>query len=179
MEIENLEEIISTAKTDFHKGNFEKAIDGFTFAHKHYQETGDDFNTAEMANNLSVAYLQARKPKQALEIVEGTDKIFEAHNDITKQAMAMGNKGSALEALKRFDEAIEAYNQSVALFDEAGEKELKSYVLKSLSAIHLRKGDNFKSIFSMQRSLSAKENPTLKDRILKFILQIPQKLFSR
>lgn len=179
MEIENLEEIISTAKTNFHKGDFKKAIEGFAFAYKHYQEAGDDLNAAEMANNLSVAYLQARKPKEALEIVEGTDKIFEAHQDITRQAMAIGNKGSALEALKKFDEAIEAYNQSIALFDEAGEKELRSYIFKSLSALHLRKRDSFKSIFAMQQSLNAKENLTLKDRIFKFILQIPQKLFSR
>jgi tetratricopeptide (TPR) repeat protein len=177
MDINNLEEIISTAKTDFHKGNFKKAIEGFTFAFKHYQDAGDELNTAEMANNLSVAYLQARKPKEALDIVEGTDMIFETHNDITKQAMAIGNKGAALEALKKFDEAIEAYNQSAILFDEAGETELKSYVLKSLSAIHLRKGSNFKSISAMQRSINTKDELTLKDRILKFILQIPQKLF--
>lgn len=179
MEIQNLEEIISTAKTNFHKGNFDKAIEGFTFAHKHYQETDDEFNAAEMANNLSVAYLQAHEPKNALEIVEGTDIIFKTHQDITKQAMAIGNKAAALEALKRFDEAIEAYDQSVVLFEEAGNTELRSYVLKSLSALHLRKGDKFKSVFAMQRSINAKESLTLKDRILKFILQIPQKLFSR
>lgn len=177
MEINNLDEIISTAKTNFHKGDFAKAIEGFTFAYDHYREIGDELNVAEMANNLSVAYLQSRKPKEALEIVEGTDKIFEAHQDITKQAMAIGNKGAALEALKKFDEAIEVYERSVELFDEAGEKELKSYVLKSLSALHIRKGSNFKSIYAMQRSINAKEELTLKDRILKFVLQIPQKLF--
>lgn len=179
METENLEEIISNAKTMFHKNKYAEAIEGFKYAYQHYKETGDELSAAEMANNLSVAYLQNRKAKEALEIVEGTDKVFEEHHDLTKQAMAIGNKGAAFEALKRFDEAIEAYNQSIALFDEAGEKEMRSYVYKSMSALHLKKGDNFRSIYAMQQSINAKEELSLKDRILKFILQIPGKLFSR
>lgn len=179
MEIENLEEIISNAKTQFHKGNYSKAIDGFKFAFAHYQEIGDELNAAEMANNLSVAYLQGRKPKDALAIVEGTDDIFAAHGDITKQAMAIGNKAAALEALKRYNEAIEAYNQSAALFEEVGETDLRSYVMKSLSALHLKQGDNFKSLTAMQQSINQKENLSFKERILKFFLKISQKLFSR
>ncbi|MCB2179980.1 tetratricopeptide repeat protein [bacterium] len=179
METENIDEIISNAKTSFHKNKYPQAIKGFEYAYNHYKEIGDELNAAEMANNLSVSFLHNRKAKEALEIVEGTDKIFEEHHDITKQAMAIGNKGAALEALKRFDEAIEAYNQSIALFDEAGEKEMRSYVYKSLSALHLKKGDNFKSIYAMQQSINTQEKLSLKDRIVRFILQIPEKLFSR
>lgn len=179
METEKLEEVISNAKTMFHKNKYTQAIEGFQYAYQHYNEIGDELNAAEMANNLSVAFLHNRKAKEALEIVEGTEKVFEEHNDITKQAMAIGNKGSALEALKRFDEAIEAYNQSIALFDEAGEKELRSYVYKSLSALHIKRGDNFKSIYAMQQSINVKEELSMKDRIVKFILAIPGKLFGR
>lgn len=179
MELQNIDEIISIAKRDFNKGDYKKAVDGFRYAHQIYQENDDELNAAEMANNLSVALLQARKPKEALAVVEGTDAIFEAHADKTRQAMALGNIGAALDALKKFDQAEEAYSQSVKLFEEEGEDELRSHVLKSLTAIQIRKGNQVGSILTMQESLESKKQLTLKDRILKFILKIPQKLFTR
>jgi tetratricopeptide (TPR) repeat protein len=178
MELHNLDEVISIAKRDFHKGNYKKAIEGFTFAKKIFQENNDPLNAAEMANNLSVAYLQARKPKEALEIVLGTDTVFEAHKEKSKQAMALGNLGAAYHALKDFDRAETAYSKSAELFHETGEKDLRSHVLKSLTALQIRKGNQIGSIFTMQASLDAKEHLTLKDRILKFVLKIPQKLFG-
>lgn len=179
MELQNIDEIISIAKRDFNKGDYKNAVDGFRYAHQIYQENDDELNAAEMANNLSVALLQARKPKEALAVVEGTDAIFEAHADKTRQAMALGNIGAALDALKKFDQAEEAYSQSVKLFEEEGEDELRSHVLKSLTAIQIRKGNQVGSILTMQESLESKKQLTLKDRILKFILKIPQKLFTR
>ena len=178
MEMQNLDEIISIAKRDFHKGDYKKAIEGFKYAWIIFQENDDPLNAAEMANNLSVAYLQARKPKDALEIVQGTDDIFKAHDEKSKQAMALGNLGAAYHSLKEFDKAEDAYTKSAQLFKETGEKELRSHVLKSLTAIQVRKGNQIGSIFTMQASLDAKEHLTLKDRILKFLLKIPQKLFG-
>lgn len=179
MELQNLDEIISIAKRDFHKGHYKKAIEGFRYAHQIYLENDDKLNAAEMANNLSVALLQARKPKDALKVIEGTDAIFEAHADKSRQAMALGNIGAALDALKKFDEAEAAYSQSAKLFEEAGENELRSHVLKSLTAIQIRKGNQIGSILTMQESLESKERLSFKDRILKFILKLPQKLFMR
>ena len=175
----DIENIVASAKSSFQAKDYQNAIEGFLVAHAHYKDIEDEINAAEMANNLSVAYLQLGKKDQALAYVEGTDSVFETHNDISKQAIALGNYGAALEALKKFDAAAEAYQKSADLFETIGEKELRSHVLKSLSALQIRQGKQLDSIISMQGSLSNKENLTFKDRFLKVLLKLPFKFLGK
>jgi tetratricopeptide (TPR) repeat protein len=168
-----LNQIIEQAKQDYQNENYQAAIDGFKTALEAYEAEGKAFEAAEMANNLSVVYLQNKKKKQALEVVLGTEKIFEQHNDVVKQAMALGNQAAALEALKRFDEAEQAYQKSADLLAETGEEELRGYVLQSLSALQLRSGRHLDGLISMKSGLDGQEKLSLRKRILRWILKIP------
>ncbi len=176
MENNEIEDVIKAAKQSFQSKNYKRAIEGFNKAHHHFQMSGDDLRTAEMANNLSVVLLQAGKKKEALSIVIGTDKIFENHNDKMKQAMALGNIGAALESLKKHDEALENYQKSADLLEQLGESEFRSHVLKSIAMLQIREGKQIESIFSMQRSIQEKTNLSWKDRFLRFLLKIPSKI---
>jgi tetratricopeptide (TPR) repeat protein len=169
----DINQIVEKAKEDFQNKELKSAIEGFQTALEAYQKDGAELEVAEMANNLSVVHLQDKNPEQALEIVEGTDKVFEAHNEIVKQAMALGNKAAALEALKRLDEAEQAYQKSADLLEEAGEKDLRAYVMQSLSALQLRQGRQLDGLISMKSGLDAKEKLPLRQRILRWILKIP------
>ncbi|MBE0687715.1 MAG: tetratricopeptide repeat protein [Anaerolineaceae bacterium] len=177
--MENIDQIINQAKAQFQNGEYKLAIDGFKAAHKYYLTQEDALAAAEMANNLSVAYSQDGQKEKALEIVQGTEETFEQAGDTLKQAMTLGNQGTALEALKKFPEAEEAYKRSAELFGDCGEKEYRSTVLKSLSALHIRQGKQLESIFSMQQSLESQSQLSLKDRFLKALLKIPFKLLGR
>lgn len=179
METHDIENIVASAKSSFQAKDYQSAIEGFLVAHQHYKDIEDEINAAEIANNLSVAYLQAGKKDQALAYVEGTDLVFEAHNDISKQAMALGNYGAALESLKKIEAAAEAYQKSADLFEKSGDKELRSHVLKSLATLQIRQGKQLDSIISMQGSLSNKENLSIKDRFLKVLLKLPFKFLGK
>lgn len=179
MEIEKIDDVISSAKIAFQNREYKKAIRGFEIAYQYYKDVGDDLNTAEMANNLSVAFLQNGNKRRALECVEGTDLVFEKHNEQIKQAMALGNYGASLEALKKFDQAAIAYQKSADLLQENEESELRSHVLKSLSAIQIRQGKQLESILSMQQSISDKKDLSIKERFLQFILKIPFKFLGK
>ena len=123
---EALEQIIQSAKEDFQEGRFKNAIKGFESARQFFLENEDSVNAAEMANNLSVAYIQDKQGKKALDIVQGTDAIFEQAGEVQKQAVALGNIGAALEAQKDLKGAAEAYQKSADLFGEIGEMEMFS-----------------------------------------------------
>lgn len=179
MEIQSIEEVVAEAKEFFQSKDYKKAIKGFEAAHKHYLNEGDELNAAEMANNLSVALLQRGKKAQALEIVQGTEQVFEKHDDVFRQAMALGNYASALEATKNFKEAELAYQKSADLFEQLGETEYRTTVMKSLAALQIRQGKQLESILSMQQSLSGKKNPSIKDRILSFLLKIPFRISNK
>jgi len=143
---------------------FNQAAEGFTQNHA-------GLLAAEMKNNMSVALLQAGKPQESLEAVFGTDIIFEGLKDIKRQGLAFGNQGAALEALKRYDEAIIAYERSAELFAQVGEGDLAAMVIKSSAAIKLKTGRITDSAFKMIGSLDVKKNPGFFERILRYLLR--------
>ena len=173
-----IEQIVRQAKSDFQSGSYKNAISGFSTARQFFLDQGDSLNAAEMANNLSVAYLQNKQTQEALKIVLGTDLVFEEAGETLKQAIALGNIGAALEAQKDLEGAGEAYQKSADLFDEAGEKDMRSTVLKSLSAIHIRQGKQLESIFAMQKSLEGQKKLTFRERFLKRFLKLPFKFLK-
>jgi len=165
------DQLAEQGKQSFAKKNFIEAIELFRKAADGYTSAGNELMSAEMKNNLSVAFLQAGKPQQALDAAIGTDSVFEAAKDIKRQGMAIGNQASALEGLGRSDEAIAAYDRSAEFFAQAGEGDLRAMVMKSAAALKLKKGKLTDSAFKMMGSLDVKDNPSFFERILKFFLR--------
>jgi tetratricopeptide (TPR) repeat protein len=148
---------------------FKAAADGFLTA-------GDNLEAAHMANDCSVAYLQAGDAQSALEAVAGTAQIFALNGAIKQQAMALGNQAAALENLHRLDEAFQLYQKSAGLLDEIGESDLRAYVLQSISSIQLRNRRFLEAYATMRAGVMGIRKPTFKQRVLKALIQIPYKL---
>jgi hypothetical protein len=134
---------------------------------------------AEMKNNQSVALLQSGDAQAALEAVAGTQDIFAAASDRHRQAMALGNRAAALDALDRYEEAEAAYLGSAELLRQAGEKELLADVMQSLSILQLRTGRQLQAVASMHSALEQVERPGLRQRMLKKLLDLPSKYLNR
>ena len=166
------QQLAEQGKQAFSAQNFDQAASFFTEAASAYQAQDDVLNAAEMKNNLSVALLKAGNAQAAYEVAAGTDEIFAQAGDVNRQAMAFGNQAAALEALKKLDQALEAYERSAALFAEAGESEMRSMVLQSAAAIKLRRGKVVDSALSMIGSVESTKKPNLLQRFLKLILRI-------
>jgi tetratricopeptide (TPR) repeat protein len=179
MDIKNPDQLAEEAKKAYQKGKYGKASEVFQLAATSYQAQNNHIMAAEMANNRSVALLQAGDAEAALEAVKGTEKIFNQAGHEVKKAMAIGNRAAALDALNQLDEAELAYQQSAALLKSIGETELHAHVMKSLSALQIRKGKKLEGIINMQAGLEGIENPTLKQRILKKLLKLPFKFIGR
>lgn len=170
-----LKKVTDEGKLAFEAGQYESAAAMFETAGQGYASLDDKLNAAELKNNLSVTLLKLGKSQAALDAALGTDQVFAGAGDIRRQAMAVGNQAAALEALKRWDDALAAYEQSAALFAQAGEGELRSMVLKSAAAIKLRRGKIADSAYKMIGSLEAKEKPSIFERVLRFLLRFAQR----
>jgi len=162
-------------KESFQNAEYDEAAEFFRQAVAGYALAKDNPAAAESKNNLSVAFLQAGKPQEALDATLGTDAFFESIQDVKRQALALGNQAAALEALNRFDEAVSAYERSAELFAQVNEGDLRALVLKSSAAIKLKKGKVSEAAFKMIGSLEAKDNPGFFDRLLKFFLRFVKK----
>lgn len=176
MEIKEIQNVVAEAKDAFQHGKYAQAAEGFATALKSYQTLNDDLMAAETANNLSVALLQAGEPEAALEAVGSTEETFNQAGDVSKQAIAIGNRASALEALKRLDEAEAEYQRCADLLEAAGESEMRVHVMKSLAALQIRRGKQVDALISMQAGLRGKKNRSLKERLLSKLLEFPFKL---
>lgn len=166
------EQLEAQGKRAYQNKKFNEAADLFRQAAEGYTLGRAGLMAAEMKNNMSVALLQAGKPQESLDAAFGTDQIFEGAKDTKRQAMALGNQAAALEALHRYDEAIEKYELSAELFKQINEGDLRSMVMKSAAAIKLKTGRVAESAIKMMGSLDAKQTPGFFERILKFFLRL-------
>ena len=117
--------------------------------------------------------MKSGNPKKAFEFVDGTDKVFEKANDTNRQAIALANQAAVLEGLKKYDQAVLKYEESSRLFKEDGNREKRVMVLESLSQLHLKMGNQLDAMATMQIALDNKKKPSVIERFLKKLLQIP------
>ena len=164
-------ELDAKGKRAFESKNYDEAAEHFRQAAEGYAAGRSVLLAAEMQNNMSVALLQAGKPNEALQAALGTDEIFAGENDVKRQALALGNQAAALDELRRYDEALQKYEQSAELFKQINEGDLRAMVMKSAAAVKLKTGKVTDSAFKMMGSLDVKENPGFFERILRFFLR--------
>jgi len=161
------------ARAAYRQGDFPVAIQLFQAAERGFMSAGDYLSAAEMANDRCVVLLFSGEPERALEAVSGTDQVFAAAGDLRRQAIALGNRGDVLEALKRSGEAMTCYEQAAELFKQSGEYELRAFVMKSISKLQFRKGRIWEALATMYAGIEGIPNPSLSQRLLKRLLRLP------
>jgi len=166
-------ELSKNGKVAYQRSNYQTAAQLFNEARQYYIDIGDDLNAAEMANNCAVAFLHLGEAETALKLIQGTDQIFERAHDQCRQGMALGNLATAFESLDRFEEAIEVYKQSAKLLHEAGEDQLQADVMRSLSSLQLRMGQQLQALISLQVGLENIRHPNPTQRLTKKLLHVP------
>ena len=161
------------AKSQYQKGEFLEAAGSFQAAQQGFLEQNDRLNAAEMANNASVAFLQADMAEAAYAAAKGTPDVFAELGDLTRQAMALGNLGSAAEALGKRDEASDLFQQSANILSQTGEDQLRAAVMQSLSMLQLKSGRQLEALTTMQSGLNGVKRPNPKQSFIKKLLRIP------
>jgi tetratricopeptide (TPR) repeat protein len=126
-----------------------------------------------------VAYLQSSDGEAALRAVQGSEVVFAEAGDLRRQGMALANLGAALQAVERNEEALEAYEQSARVLEQAGEDQLRVQVMQSVSMLQLNMGRQLQALASMQAGLEGVRRPTPKQSMLKKLLQIPIEMVTR
>lgn len=155
----------------FQKKNYNQACEYFQKAADAYQNEDKPLDAAEALNNLSVALVKDKRAEEAVKVVQGTEILFEEAGDLKRKGMALGNQAAALEALGKNAEAIELYEEAVKIFHELDEDDLKTASLQAISEIKLRKGQLSGTALDAIDALVSNPNPTLRQKILKFIFR--------
>ena len=175
MNIMDAKQLADEGQAAYNKGEYISAAELYKAAADSYFLAGNKLVAAEMSNNCSVAYLKGGEAESALQAAMNTDQIFQAQGDKLREALALGNQAAAWEGLKQLDKAVAAYTKSAQLLEEVGESELRAYVMQSLSAIQLRKGQYLEAYATMGQGVMGIKKPNLTQRILKSLMKLPFK----
>lgn len=167
---EEIEKLKQQAIKDYNRRKYDAAVAGFQSCLDFYNEQGDELLAAEMRNNISVALLGKKAAQEAYDIVKGTDEIFLKNADLKRQGMALANTAAALEALDRKEEALALYEQTLEIFKEIGEKELRVNILRRVSDLQLKPKRGFQAIASMEAAYDQLEKRSIKDSVFKTTL---------
>jgi len=163
----------SQAIEAYQQGRLEESIRLFEAAHA---SEADPALAAELANNLSVAYLKAGRSQEALTIVRGTAEVFSKLGDEQRAAQATGNLAAALEACGDLAEAEAAYQQAADLFQALGDSESLRYTLNALAQLQLRQHRPLEAANTLQAGAQASPPRGLRGRLLKQLLRLPSRL---
>lgn len=178
-EILSINELVREAQRAYQGGNYSHAARSFEAAANGLSSQGNLLEAAEQHNNSCVAYLQAGDAQAAVTAVERTVEVFAAAGDARRHGLALGNLGSALEAVGRLDEAALAYQRSAEALRDSGETQMRLHVLQALSALQLRTGRQLQALATMQAGLNGVEKLTAQQHLLKKILDLPFKMLGR
>ncbi len=176
---ESLSMLLKRAEEAYQSGRYPEAAGLFEQASRQYTDAGEAVKAAEMANNRSVALLQAGDGKGALEAVEGTEQIFAQAGDVRRQALSIGNQAAALEALNRLNEALARYQECSQMLKQIGDEESRAPVLKSISALQIRSGHQLEALASMEAALNSQPKLGLQERFLKKLLNVPMRMLRK
>lgn len=165
-------QLADQGKQEYAKGNHLAAAELFAQAAQAYESMRDALNAAEMKNNQSVALLQGGKAQDALQVLEGTESVFEKAADVKRQGLAVGNRAAALEGAKKFEEALAEYERAAALLEQAGEGDMHSVVRKAAANLNLKRGRINAAQMDVYDSLRLVERPNISQRIMKFMKRI-------
>lgn len=157
---------------------FEDAVLMFERAKDEYAAAGQPLQSAEMANNLSVALGQVDRFQAALEVLEGTLEVFLQHGDMTKAAQSIGNEAAAYEGLGEWEKAELLYQQAAERFAQIGDKDSQHFTLQALSRVRLRQGRAMEAVSTMQAALETGSKRSWRSRLVRKILDLPSRLIK-
>ncbi|NPV56985.1 MAG: hypothetical protein HPY76_10005 [Anaerolineae bacterium] len=170
--------LIHSAERSYRSGNFLAAADQYNLAVQAYENNGQPEVAAEHKNNASVCYLKAGHADRALKIAIGTDLVFENSGNVQKQALALGNQAAAMQALGKLDEAESHYIECAHLLRSSDGQDKLFEVYSELSTVQIKRRKYLQALASMNSGLGYKQHLSLRQRILKSLLQIPFKMLK-
>lgn len=167
------------AELAYQQKHYQKAAQLFESSARLKAQTGDHLGAAESLNNASVAALQGGDARKALELSEGTHKVFLEAQDLKRAGMAFANQATAQEAMGDHQLAMKNFQEASTLLKQCGETDLRSYVLKRISTLQIKEGKQFEALGTISAALDNAEKLSPKERFLKKLSNLVMKLLSR
>jgi len=122
------------------QGNLEGARENLERAIKSFEMIGDIVHQASAKMNMGVVLIELNKPEQALTFLAEAEKVFHVVQNKRRLAMVANNLAHVYQAMANWDDAIDAYQQSISLWQNIGKTERALNVTHSLISLLIKIG---------------------------------------
>lgn len=160
------------------QGRWQEALRDFRLAQEQFAAAGAADRAAELANNIAVTCLQAKRPQEALDACLGTPEVFLERGDVLRAAQACGNLAAAHEACGHLAEAEQAYRQALSLFAQTDDADNRARTYTALSQLQLRRRSPLAALSTMRAGLEQGARLNLLQRLLRHLMRFLGRLIS-
>lgn len=172
-------QLCEEAKLAYEASNYQSAADMFLEASHLFEADHDTLMAAEMANNRSVALLQAGEAQAALDACLGTERVFSEAGDKLREGLALGNQAAAYKELGLKKESLRLFRLSASKLEETGDKENLAIVHKTIAALQMETGDNLGAMSAMLDALRTKEKLTMREKFLRWLFSVASRMMPK
>ncbi len=159
----------------FRSGDYETALAKFQALVDAATAENDLSKRAEALNDLGVIRKQLDDLPGAFEALEAALAYYQEVDDRAGEGRVLGNMGMVEEAMGKYDDAVQSYVDSAAIFEELGESELAMYGWQSLSRLRMRRKEWISAISAYEEGISHLPDNSFKKKMLQKLLKFPYK----
>jgi len=138
-------------------GDYDKAMEIYTFVLKQADESGDKSGIGDALNNIGIIYDQKGDYDKALDYYTRSLDIAEELGDKRGIGKSLNNIGIIYRVKGDYDKALDYYTRSLAIKEELGDKSGMGASLNNIGLIYDQKGDYDKALDYYTRSLDIAE----------------------
>lgn len=160
----------------FKQKDYEAAKQVFQQAIDAYQSEQNHMLAAEMQVNLGLVQRALGENQPALDVTMEAYKVFEAHKDSRRMAMAMGNLGGVYVELGDKEQAYNCYRRAADLFQELGEKQMYGETMIAMGRLQADEGKIGAAAATYEAGLGEMEGLNARQKMLKGLIGIRNKI---
>ncbi len=172
-------DFLKNAQSAYEAKDYRKAIQLFQKAAEAAEIKGQTLDAAEYKNNASVSSFLAKDFQLAFSLAENTHQFFLDAGDSKRGGIALANQGCALLELGEKKAAMEKFTQADHYLKDAGENDMRSYVLKQISTLQIKQGKQFEALGTINAALDNAETLSRQEKMLKKLSNLVMKLLQR
>jgi len=156
-------------------GDYEEAKTHFEAALQAASAEEDQKKTAEALNDLGVVKRELGDLDAAYAELDKALDIYTELKDARGEAITLGNLGKVEEAAEKYEDAIQSYIESAAIFEELGENDMAMYCWQALSRLKLNQKDWLGAMSAYEEGIAHLPESSFKKKIMQKLLQLPGK----
>ncbi len=162
----------------FQEGLYPEAADRFKQARQMFVAEGDQLEAAELLNNLGVVHRLQREWDEAIAALEEARAVFAGLGDRNREAQVLGNLGGLYASQGQRQAARASLREAATAFAELNDHQRQGETLLALGVQKWKAGDRQGALITYQAGLQTLENPSVGQRILRFLLQVRNRLMG-